>query len=312
MSRNFGLGSRDMGTAGQYALNNSAREGAVSFSTAATNGDRWESFAAWAKEQGIKKMENVTQELVKEYGKELAEKVRNGEMSASTAQNYVSGVNSVMNIATNNEWKSVSPTKDCGIDQRSHVREDAPGALNREATGRAVDAVRAEVGVRAGAVVELCRELGLRSKEASLLDARGALAQAQERGAVTICSGTKGGRERELTITSEAQVQALERAAQAQGSDRSMIPAQQSWATWREGELREARDLVQEHTGGGLHDLRAAYACERYQALTGHAAPCAGGAIQDRDRDAAARLAVAEELGHGRIDIAAAYIGGRS
>ena len=31
MSRNFGLGSRDMGTAGQYALNNSARDGAVSF-----------------------------------------------------------------------------------------------------------------------------------------------------------------------------------------------------------------------------------------------------------------------------------------
>ena len=137
MSRNFGLGSRDMGTAGQYALNNSARDGAVSFCTAATNGDRWESFAAWAKDEGVKKMENVTPELVKEYGQELAEKVKNGEMAASTAQNYVSAVNSVMNIATNNEWKSVSPTKDCGIDQRSHVREDAPGALDRDASARA-------------------------------------------------------------------------------------------------------------------------------------------------------------------------------
>lgn len=312
MSRNFGFGSRDMGTAGQYALNSAVQSGGVSFSTASTNGDRWQSFSTWAKEDGIKKMENVTPELVKEYGQELADRVKSGELSASTAQNYVSAVNSVMKIATNNEWKSISPTKDCNIEQRSHVRDDAPGALDRSAYGQAVDAVRADVGERVGAVVELARELGLRSKEASLIDARGALAQAQERGAVTICSGTKGGRERELTITSEAQVQALERAAQAQGSDRSMIPAQQSWATWREGELREARDLVQEHTGGGLHDLRAAYACERYQALTGHAAPCAGGAIQDRDRDAAARLAVAEELGHGRIDIAAAYIGGRS
>lgn len=311
MSRNFGLGSRDMGTAGQFALNNSAREGAVSFSTAATNGERWESFAAWAKDEGVKKMENVTPELVKEYGQELADKVKNGELSASTAQNYVSAVNSVMNIATNNEWKSVSPTKDCNIDQRSHVREDAPGALDREASGRAVEAVRAEVGERAGAVVELCRELGLRSKEASLIDARAALAEAKERGAVTVDAGTKGGREREVPITSPGQVQALERAAQAQGEARAVMPPGESWKSWRAGELRDARELVQANTGGGLHDLRAAYACERYEALAGHAAPCAGGEITDKAMDAAARLAVAEELGHGRIDVIAEYVGGR-
>lgn len=312
MSRNFGLGSRDMGTAGQYALNNSARDGAVSFSTAATNGDRWQSFANWAKENDVKKMENVTPELVKEYGQELAEKVKNGEMAASTAQNYVSAVNSVMNIATNNEWKSVSPTKDCNIEQRSHVRQETPGALDRGAYSRAVEAVREQVSERAAAVVELCRELGLRSKEASLLDARAALAEAKDRGAVTVDAGTKGGREREVPITSPAQVQALEKAAQAQGGDRSMIPAGESWASWREGALRDARELVQAATtGGGLHDLRAAYACERYQELTGHAAPCAGGEISDRDRDAAARMAVAEELGHGRIDVVAEYVGGR-
>ena len=312
MSRNFGLGSRNMGTAGQYALNNSARAGEVSFSTAATNGDRWESFASWAKDEGVNKMENVTPELVKEYGRELAEKVKIGELSASTAQNYVSAVNSVMNIATKNEWKSISPTKDCGIDQRSHVREDAPGALDREASSRAIDAVRAEVSERAGAVVELCRELGLRSKEASLIYARAALAEAKERGAVTVDAGTKGGREREVPITSPAQVQALERAAAAQGSDRSMVPEGQSWASWREGELRDAREIVQEHTGGGLHDLRAGYACERYHQLTGHAAPCTGAEISDRDRDQAARLVVAEELGHGRAEITAEYVGGRS
>ena len=312
MSRNFGLGSRDMGTAGQYALNNSARDGAVSFSTAATNGDRWESFAAWAKDEGVKKMENVTPELVKEYGQELAEKVKNGEMAAATAQNYVSAINSVMAIATQGDWKSVSPTKDCNIEQRSAVRLDAPGALDRTAYSRALDAVRAEVGERAAAVVELARDLGLRSKEASMLDSRAALAEAQQRGVVTITEGTKGGREREVPITSAAQVQALEKAAQAQGGDRSMIPADQSWSQWREGELRDARELVQAATGGGLHDLRAAYACERYEALTGHAAPCAGGEITDRDMDAAARLAVAEELGHGRAEITAEYVGGRS
>lgn len=312
MSRNYGLGQRDMARAGQVALQNSAKSGAVSFSTAATNGERWNSFTAWAKENDVKKMENVTPDLVREYGRELADQVKAGELAAATAQNYVSAVNSVMALATHGGWQSVSPTKDCGIGERSAVRQDAPGALDRGSYGRAVEAVRDQVGERAGAVVELARELGLRSKEASLLDARAALAEASERGAVTITEGSKGGREREVPITSPGQVQALERAAQAQGDARAVMPPGENWKTWREGELREAREVVQEHTGGGLHDLRASYACERYEALTGHAAPCAGGQIEDRERDQAARLAVAEELGHGRAEVTSEYVGGRS
>ena len=38
MSRNFGLGSRDMGTAGQYALNNAAQSGGVFFDSWRTAG----------------------------------------------------------------------------------------------------------------------------------------------------------------------------------------------------------------------------------------------------------------------------------
>ena len=206
----------------------------------------------------------------------------------------------------------MSPTKDCGIDQRSAIREDAPGALDRSAYGRAIEAVREQMGGRAAAVVELARELGLRSKEASLLDARAALAEASARGTVTVTEGSKGGREREVPITSPGQVQALERAAQAQGDARAVMPPNENWQSWREGQLRDARELVQAATGGGLHDLRAAYACQRYEALTGHAAPCAGGQIEDRERDQAARLAVAEELGHGRAEVTSEYLGGRS
>lgn len=311
MGRNFGLGQRDMGRAGKVALQNGVSSGDISFSTVATNTDRWNAFTAWAKAQDVKKMENVTPELVQQYGQALAQRVSQGEMAAATAQNYVSAVNSVMGIATKGAWKSVSPTKVCGIEQRSAVRQDMPGALQRSAYGCAVEAVRDKVGARAEAVVELARELGLRSKEASLFDARLALAQAQEQGAVTVSDGTKGGRKREVPITREAQMQALERAAQAQGVARAVMPPTEDWKIWREGGLRQARELVQAHTGGGLHDLRAAYACERYEMLTGHAAPCAGGKIIDKNRDEVARLAVAEELGHARIEIASEYIGGR-
>lgn len=310
MSRNFGLGSRVMADAGRMALDRAAGRGDVSFSTAATQADRWASFSAWAKEQGVGRMERIDREMVRAYGRGLADQVKAGDLAPATAQNYISAVNSVMSLATKGAWAIVSPTKDCGIAQRSAVRKDAPGALDRSAYARAIDTVRIEVGDRAAALVELARELGLRSKEASLLDARSALAEARD-GSVSISDGTKGGLTREVPITNESQVQALERAAAAQGDARALMPPGENWQTWREGGLRDAREAVQAATGGGLHDLRAAYACDRYRSLTGHAAPAAGGEILDRDTDQAARLAIAEELGHGRAEVAAEYIGGR-
>jgi hypothetical protein len=307
---NFSLGSRDAAKAGQFALNEAAREGAMSYSTAATVGDRWEQFVGWAREEeGARWMEDYTREMTIAYGQELAERVEAGEMSAATAQNYVSAVNTVMTLATQGQWESVSPTKDCGIAERSSNREEAPGALDREAYGRALDAVREQVGERAAAAVELMRELGLRSREASTIDARAALAEALSRNSVTISEGTKGGRMREVPVTSERQLEALSRAAEAQGSDRSMIPTSENWKSWREGTLRDAREIVRSYTGGGLHDLRAAYACERYQSLTGHAAPVAGGSGVDRELDREAREQIAAELGHGRIDVTNEYLG---
>lgn len=311
MSRNYGLGSRNMGDAGRIALGQACERGELSFSSVDTIADRFEQFAAWAKADGIGRMERIDVDVVATYGLQLAEKVEAGELSAAYAQNLVSAVNTVMALATKGDWQSVSPTKDCGIAERSAIRDEAPGALDRDAYGAAVQAVREELGDRQSAVVEMARELGLRSKEASLIDARGALQEAQERGAVTVSEGTKGGLEREVPITSPGQLETLQRAAEAQGGDKSMIPSDQTWKAWREGALREARDLVSSHTGGGLHDLRAAYACERYEALTGHAAPAAGGSISDRDADREARETIASELGHGRIDVVGEYVGGR-
>lgn len=311
MSRNFGLGSRVMADAGRMALDRAAGRGEVSFSTAATQANRWASFSAWAKKQGIGRMERIGADTVRAYGYELAKYVKAGDLAAATAQNYVSAINTVMSLATQGQWSSVSPTKDCGIAQRSAVRKSAPGALNRTPYAQALARVRDQVGARAASVVELARELGLRSKEASLLDARAALAQAERAGALCISEGTKGGLERTVPITSPSQVEALQRAAESQSDSRAVIPAGENWKTWREGQLREARELMQSATGGGLHDLRAAYACDRYQALTGHAAPAAGGEIHDRKTDLAAREQISTEMGHGRSEVAASYVGGR-
>jgi hypothetical protein len=88
-----------------------------------------------------------------------------------------------------------------------------------------------------------------------------------------------------------------------------MIPSSESWKTWREGTLRDAREIVRGYTGEGLHGLRSAYACERYEALTGSPAPVAGGEVPDRALDREARSIIAEELGHSRIDVTNEYMG---
>ena len=305
MSRNYGLGHRDMKKAGALALERARENKQISFSTESKYEQSWSQFAGWAKGEGIGRMEHVTPEAVMRYGRGLADQVSSGDMAPATAQNLVSAVNRVMTMASG-RWESISPTKDCGIDERSRVREGTPATLDRAEYEACLADARSTVSDRAASVCELARELGLRSKEASLFDARAALKEAHEKGAVSVSDGTKGGRDREVPITSSAQLGALERAAAAQGDARAVMPADRNWKQWSQGELREVSEAM-----GGLHELRAAYACERYESLTGHAAPCSGGQILDRQADEAARQQVSSELGHGRIDVVSEYVGGR-
>lgn len=304
-SKNYGLGYREMGRAGQIALERACAAKSISFATAAKYGHDWKLFCAWAKERGAKQMERITPDMVRQYGRDLASKADDSILKPSTAQDRVTAVNRVMQFAGSG-WTSISSTKDCGISERSHVRVGAPAALDRSVYQARLASVNAAASPRGVAICELARNLGLRSKEASLFDANAGLKEARERGCISISDGTKGGRGRELPITSEAQIRTLELAAQAQGSARAVMPADQNWKQWRQGELRTVREAM-----GGLHELRSAYACERYAEITGHAAPCTGGQILDRDVDRGARLVISQELGHGRIDVAAEYLGGR-
>lgn len=299
-----------MASAGRIALGRACAKGALSFSSVDTIADRWRHFSAFAKAEGVGRMERITTELAIEYGRSLANQVARGEISPAYAQNMISAVNSVLHQVR--EWKSISPTKDCGIPQRSHVRDTPPMGIERGAElGCALDALRTAGQHRSAAVVELARELGLRTKEASLLDASRAFKEAHKTGAVTILKGTKGGRQREVPIVALAQLKALQRASIAQGNTRAIMPPDQNWKQWRENDLRDARETLQKHGIDRIHDLRAAYACDRYSQLTGAAAPVNGGQILDRSADESAREVISKELGHGRIDVVASYIGGR-
>ena len=305
MARNFGLGSRDMGRAGTFAIQADARSGKNSFSTAETVSDRFQQFAEYAKSEGLRRLEEVSKDTVVAYGQKLANQVSQGEKSASYAQNLVSAVNTVMATASRGQWEPVSPTREAGIAERSNVRETPATSSNRATYEQA----RGALSERAQAIADIARELGMRSKEASLINAERAASQGRETGSVTISDGTKGGRDRTIEV-SEHQIAALERASEVQSGDRSMVPANQTWAQFRDGELRETREALQEQGVEGLHDLRAGYAADRYEQLTGQRPPVEGGQTP-RDLDRVARAQIAAEMGHGRIDVTNSYLGGR-
>lgn len=317
MSRNFNLGSRDMGRAGQMALNSAAQAGAVSFSTAATQGERWGQFSQFARQElGIKQMERITLETVIAYGERLQERVEAGEMSAATAQNYVSAVNSVLSLATDGKWERVSPTRECGIDHRSGIASE-----NRAIPQSEHERLTSAVSERLGALLQTQRTLGLRFEESAKLDAARALSEARQTGRVTISAGTKGGLEREVPASAQA-IDALERAAAVQGRDRSMIPASDSYREFQQQAYRELREAG----GAGFHGERHAYAQERYQAFLAAPAPVSEGwgreerferlaqtlgvSVQEaKAADEWVRLIVADELGHGRPEVTNAYLG---
>lgn len=95
---------------------------------------------------------------------------------------------------------------------------------------------------------------------------------------------------------------------------RNLIAPNENYLNVLQEVIRPARDILRAHNLKGFHELRATYACERYEQITQHPAPINGGQCfqVDRNLDREARSQISYELGHGRIDAVAAYIRGRT
>lgn len=123
-------------------------------------------------------------------------------------------------------------------------------------------------------------------------------------------SWCKGGRARQIPIRTAHQRDVLDQAVALAGSG-SLIPPERRY-------IDQRRLYERECVRAGLdrmHGLRHAYAQTRYQELTGHAAPAAGGPSArtlppaERARIEQARHTISRELGHEREQITAVYLG---
>jgi integrase len=246
--------------------------------------------------------------------------VGNKTLSVAYAQNLLSTVNVVLATLRKDRALSISPRQYIG--ERSHIRQHAP-CLDRnvltqsKAAGQPISQTRDREGYQSHIlmVARLARDFGLRFREASLLDARQALKEAQQQHRINITQGTKGGRgnekDRWVPVTPET-LQTLQQAASLQQQHRNLIPPHMAYVQWRNHSYSQWRPMAKSLGIKGFHELRAAYACERYRQITGYPAPVITGGrpAAPGELDRQARMILAQELGHGRIDVIAAYIGG--
>lgn len=305
MKRNFGTQQRNPMRAASVLLNASRDAGGTSFSTVATVLQHFEKFVVFARKRGVSRLDKVTRLLVQNYAAFL----RDSDYSAAYQHNLLSAVNTVLARGYESQdqrWQPVTGRAE-GLTRRDNVRK-SPTTSKEQLLQAQVD-----MPEHAAIVAELARELGLRSKEASLLNARAALREAEEKSLVTIVDGTKGGRARTMPVTQPSQFDALNKAARLQGDNRSLIPSNQTWIEFRATTLYNGRAALKQAGIKNYHDLRAAYAADRYLEETGCLAPCNnnGRRTAERDIDLKAREIITEELGHGRIDVLVSYAGSR-
>ncbi|WP_223446964.1 integrase domain-containing protein [Pseudomonas sp. BF-R-19] len=316
--RNFGYG-RQLSYAGPQALRDLF--GGGHYGTVKAYSDRWQAFVRWCRSEdgpGFNDARQIARRTLLEYARYLRQQVEQGELAIATAQNRLSSVNRTMAALRGDlNVKVPSPSKALGM-QRTSVRCSVPQGQDREHVKRIVDVLCEHQQPRAAAIVQLARATGMRLREAILADLPRLKREAEHYDKINIQDGTKGGRggataPRWITVDDHIR-EALRYAEQVSpDGSRNLLAPNESYLDFQREIVRPARDILHTHDLKGFHELRAAYACERYEQITHHLAPINGGRCRRLDPrlDREARLQISYELGHGRIDVVSAYIGGR-
>jgi len=316
--RNLGYG-RQLSYAGPQALKDMF--GGGHYGTVKAHGDRWQAFVKWCRSEqgpGINDARQIDRKVLADYTAYLRDVVSHGDLAVSTAQNRLSSVNRTMAALRGDQHVKVSsPSKALGM-QRCNVRKTAPQGQDRGQVRQIVDALSKGRQLGVAAIVQLARSTGMRFREAVLADLPRLCREADRLGKINIQDGTKGGRAGASAprwIAVDEQIRdalAFAVLVSPEGS-RNMVAPSESYKGFVQRIAGPARDVLHTHNLKGFHELRAAFACERYQQITQHRAPVNGGqcCAIDRCLDREARMQISRELGHGRIDVVASYIGGQ-
>ena len=316
--RNFGYG-RQLSYAGRRALEDLFAGG--HFGTVKAHSERWQAFVRWCRSEdgpGYNDARQIDRQTLLDYVAYLRQQIQQGDLCIATAQNRLSSVNRTLAALRGDQnVRIISPSQALG-QQRSTIRTRAPDGQDQQQIKRLLHVLLDQKHERVAAIVMLTRTTGMRLREAILADLPRLHRQAKHIGRINIQEGTKGGRSGASAprwiIANEKVIAALEWAREASPvGSRNLLDRTESYAAFLQRTVLPAREVLRTYGLKGFHELRAAYACERYTQLTGHPAPvnrCKSYRI-DCYLDQAARKQISLELGHYRVDVVSAYIGGR-
>lgn len=314
--RNFGYG-RQLSYAGRQALEDLFAGG--HFATVKAHSDRWQAFVRWCRSvdgPGYNDARQIDRQTLDDYVAYLRQQIHQGELCIATAQNRLSSVNRTLAaLRGDQDVQIVSPSQALRL-RRSTVRINAPLGQEHQVLQRLLVTLMDQHQERVAAIVLLARATGMRLREAILANFPRLIREAERYGQINIQEGTKGGRSGARAprwITSGDEVKKALQYAQAVSptNSKNLLEPNECYGHFLQKIVLPARKTLQEHGVKGFHELRASYACDRYQQITGHLAPVNGGRCHkiNRELDLLARLKIAVELGHKRIDITTAYIG---
>ncbi|HBO3266966.1 TPA: integrase domain-containing protein [Pseudomonas aeruginosa] len=317
--RNFGYG-RQLSYAGPQALKDMF--GGGHYGTVKAHCDRWKAFVKWCRSEqgpGINDARQIDRKVLADYAEHLREVVGRGDLAVSTAQNRLSSVNRTMAALRGDQCVRLSsPSTALGM-LRNGIRHSVPQGQDRDQVKEIVNTLCRNHQQRAAAIVLLARATGMRLREAILADLSRLSREAEVFDKINIQDGTKGGRAgasapRWIAVDDHVRgALGFARQVSPAGS-RNLVAPHESYLDVLQDHVRPARDILHAHNLKGFHELRAAYACERYEQITQHRAPINGGQCCQLDQhlDREARRRISYELGHGRVDVVATYIGGRT
>ncbi|HEY0847168.1 MAG TPA: integrase domain-containing protein [Noviherbaspirillum sp.] len=174
-----------------------------------------------------------------------------------------------------------------------------------------------------GAAMRLVRALGLRRKEAVMFRPHLCVVAFEATGLplhkrtadryARIKAGSKGGRERFVALDTPERIAAIAHAQTVVATNDGHMghPAHSlQQALRRFNYVLEKFGVTQNALGVTAHGLRHEVLIERYEAMTGQAAPVRGGGKLPQEIDAPARREVAALAGHSRKRASNAYLGG--
>jgi site-specific recombinase XerC len=159
-----------------------------------------------------------------------------------------------------------------------------------------------------GVQLRLMLEFGMRKKEAICFKPK----LADRGGYIVVTEGTKGGRDRVLAVTTDAQRQLLDYCKLRCASATAHLgrPGKTLLQEMHHFEYIMAKfGITRKVLGVTSHGLRHQYLNDRYEEISGKPSPVRGGGEVNKELNEMARYRVSELAGHSRINVTSAYFG---